>query len=431
MLSEKNQDQALAQLDIDIVSLAAFVATAQNGVGDVAASTNMVRQARRRFLEQHIDAVYNALTDRHGRSVRLEVLVSAAADMFPALLPNSAEIAQETARRQTDKLGLAIDQALFVRAVLASPVAGPHLVETMLGATEQALALQNEFESIGRIALDTVVVERLGAVGYVTLANFDCLNAEDLPLLRDLETAVDLVLLDPKIKVGVLRGAVMKHPKYAGRRVFCSGLNLKALRDGCIPIIEFLVVRELGLVNKLRWGLMLPGRCGPYGPCLDKPWIAAVDSFAIGGGVQMLLVVDHVVAASNATFSLPASKEGFVPGAANLRLGRYVGARLARRLILDGKTLSAEEPDAAMLCDLVVPPEQMDTAVEAAAIRFSSESILANRRVLTLAEEPLDDLRRYLAEFALIQALRMHSRDVTEAAEAFRSSTTTSEGGAV
>jgi thioesterase DpgC len=120
------------------------------------------------------------------------------------------------------------------------------------------------------------------------------------------------------------------------------------------------------------------------------------------------------VAAADAYLSLPAAQEGIVPGAANLRLGRIAGTRLARQVILGGRRILAAERDARLLVDEVVPPEKMDEAVERAVARLVGDAVVANRRMINLVEEPLDGLREYLAEFALEQALRIHADDVID-----------------
>src|SRR6185437_17013373 len=81
-------------------------------------------------------------------------------------------------------------------------------------------------------------------------------NAEDECLVNDLEVAVDLALLDQSIAVGVLRGGIMTHPRYAGRRVFSAGINLKKLRKGEISFIGFLMRREFGFISKIIHGLI-------------------------------------------------------------------------------------------------------------------------------------------------------------------------------
>ena len=72
---------------------------------------------------------------------------------------------------------------------------------------------------------------------------------------------------------------------------------------------------------------------------IEKPWLAVVESFAIGGGCQLLCVMDRVIAEPGAYFNLPASKEGFIPGSANLRLPRLAGIQGASRDFLRKEVL--------------------------------------------------------------------------------------------
>jgi thioesterase DpgC len=137
-----------------------------------------------------------------------------------------------------------------------------------------------------------------------------------------------------------------------------------------------------------------------------------VDGFAIGGGMQLLLVFDHVIAASDAYFSLPAAQEGIVPGAANLRLTRCLGPRLSRQVILGGRRIWASEPAGRLLADEVVEPAELPEAIERSLDRLQSPAVAANRRMLNLAEESSDEFRRYMAEFAVQQAMRLYGEDV-------------------
>ncbi|MCB5182432.1 (3,5-dihydroxyphenyl)acetyl-CoA 1,2-dioxygenase DpgC [Streptomyces antimicrobicus] len=371
------------------------------------------RDARRAFLALHAEAVYDELTAARGRHLRLAELLRAAADRFPGLVPTPAQMAAEDAFVQADKDGREIDQAIFCAAVLRSPSAGAHLVDAMLLPTARALDLLAAFRDAGRVELDSVLVERVGEAGHITFRNAHCLNAEDNRLIRDLETAVDLVLLDDRIRVGVLRGGEVDHPRYRGRRVFSAGINLKDLRNGDISFTEFLLGRELGYINKMYRGLLTAAQNPVWAErTVQKPWIGAVDAFAIGGGMQLLLVLDHVVAEEGAYFSLPAAEEGIVPGLGNLRLGRLTGAREARRVILGGRRITTADPDAHLVCDEVVPAGQLTEAVEAAVRHLSAPAVAANRRMLALTEEPLELFRSYLAEFAVVQVARSYSEDV-------------------
>lgn len=385
-----------------------------------AGSKAAARAVRCQFMEAHADAVYDELTDDRTVYLRLSELVAAASVRFPGLVPTSDQLATERTRRQADKEGHEVDQGIFARGVLRSALAGSHLVDAMLRPTPRATLMLPEFTRTGRADLGSVRLERTGGVARLTMCRDDCLNAEDNRQVEDMETAVDLVLLDPSVRVGLLRGGEMSHPRYRGKRVFSAGINLKALSAGEISLVDFLLRRELGYVHKLVRGVLADDGTCWHCPAIEKPWVAVVDSFAIGGGAQLLLVCDHVLAASDSYISLPAAQEGIVPGAANLRLTRCAGTRLSRQMILEGRRIWATDPAARFLVDEVVAPGDLESAIERSLERLQGAAVQANRRMLNLAEEPPDEFRRYMAEFALQQALRLYSDDVIGKVGRFR-----------
>lgn len=363
------------------------------------------RDLRRRFLSLHAAWLYDSLTEGGTLPLSLEELVSAAAERCPGLVPTEAQLGIERSYPQAEKEGFEIDQGLLIHAWLSIPRCGEYILEMALRPRARSLALFREWETSGRLNLGTVLIERQGCAASLIICNQDCLNAEDERLVDDLETGVDLALLDPSIRVGVLRGGVMQHPKYAGQRVFSSGINLKRLHQGQIPFLGFLIRRELGFLRKIGYGLLNAQEPG-------KPWIGAVDSFAIGGGAQILLMLDHVIGAANCYFSLPAAKEGIVPGFANLRLSRFLGPRKARQVILRGQKISADSPDAALLFDEIVDSSDIDHAILRGIQDLSAPAVVANRHMLNLAEESVEDFLKYAAEFALCQSQRLYSDDV-------------------
>jgi thioesterase DpgC len=244
-----------------------------------------------------------------------------------------------------------------------------------------------------------VRLTREGRAGVLELRNPRRLNAEDDTTLPASECAVDLILLDPEIEVGVLRGGVVDHARYRGRRVFGAGLNLTRLYHGRLPFM-FFVTRDLGYVHKIFRGLS-----GPH--AAEKLWVACVETYAIGGACQLLHVVDHVIAARGSRLYLPARKEGIIPGASNLRLPRFVGDRLARQAILSGLEFEAGVPPAELLCDEVVDAGEVDAALAARLEALTGSGLVsaaANRRALRIGEEPLDVFREYMAAFAEEQA---------------------------
>jgi thioesterase DpgC len=321
---------------------------------------------------------------------------------------------------QRDKEGHEIDQGIFFHALLCLRETGKHLVEAALQPTPRSLELIEEFRREARLDLGSVLIARHGCAAHLTINNFYCLNAEDDRLVEDLETAVDLALLDDEVRVGVLRGGIMTHPRYAGRRVFSAGINLKALHAGQISFVDFLLRRELGFINKFVRGLLLDRETTAahnsdlHKPGVEKPWIAAVDSFAIGGGAQILLAVDRVVAAADSYFSLPAAQEGIVPGFSNLRLTRFLGFRKSRQVILCGRKIWAKDPDADLLFDEIVDPNELDAAIERNVQQLGSPAVVANRRMLNLADEHPGMFLMYASEFALTQAERLYSQDVLD-----------------
>ena len=392
------------------------------------AAGDAVRALRAVFMDRHGDAVYDELTDGRTRHLRVGELADAAAAAFPGLVPTTERLAVELGRPQAHKEGHEIDQGIFFSRVLRSPQAGPHLLDAMLLPTSRALTLLPQFIETGSVDLGSVRLERTGAVARLTMCRDDALNAEDNAQVDDMETAVDLALLDPAVEVGLLRGGEMTHPRYRGRRVFSAGINLKSLHSGDISLVDFLLRRELGYIHKLVRGILSDEETNWRARTVEKPWVAVVDSFAIGGGAQLLLAFDHVIAASDAYISLPAAQEGIIPGAANYRLTRSAGPRLARQVILEGRRIWASEPAARLVVDEVHDHAELDLAVERSVERLRGSAVLANRRMLNLAEEPPDEFRRYMAEFALQQALRLYSSDVIDKVGRFSAAAGTKDG---
>lgn len=357
--------------------------------------------------------VYDELTEGRTHHLRASELVYAASERLPALLPSRAAIDAERRRLQKDKQGLEIAQGSFLGQLLAHRAIGLHLIHAMSLPTAAALARRADFEETGRADLGPVRVDRDGSVGTVTIQNLSVLNAEDDASVAALEVGIDLVLLDDRIEVGVLRGAVASHPKYEGRRVLGSGINLTSLYQGQISLVEFMIERELGALNKIYRGHgVRPDEDDPDDASREKPWIAALETFAIGGACQWLLVSDHVVAEKGSYFNLPANKEGIIPGCAALRLPRLTGLRLARQAVLLDRPFSVDDPEGRLVVDEVAATEEIGERVAQMAETLTSVGTTAlrgNRRTLRAAAEPLDDFRRYMSLYAREQALCLYS----------------------
>ena len=377
--------------------------------GAAASILAAAREQREHFLAAHAQTLYDALTRERTHFIRLEDLVFAAADAVPGLTPPRAQVAAEAQLLQRDKDGVEIDQGIFLAHVLASESTGRHLCHAMLLPRRETPEYLKKFDADGRIDFGKVEIERRRNAAVVTSKNVRFLNAEDDTTLDAMEIAVDVAILDAKSDVAVLRGGAVEHPKYAGKRLFGAGINLTHLYRGQIPFVWFLR-RDLGFVHKLFRGVARPDALPDdvHGTAQEKLWIAAVDGFAIGGHCQILLTMDYVLAASDAFMTLPARKEGIIPGAANLRLPRFTGDRLARQLIQYERRLVCDSAEGLLICDEIVPAGDMDAAIERIASGLTNSgavSAVGNRRAFRVVQEPLDVFRRYFAVYAREQAL--------------------------
>ncbi|MEV8379168.1 enoyl-CoA hydratase/isomerase family protein [Kribbella sp. NPDC056861] len=351
--------------------------------------------------------IYAELTEQFTVRRRLGELLALATDLYPGLLPDRLQLSYDRQRMQQHKLGLEFDHGLLASWWLDDAVCGAHLIDSMTAPLPKALVLLNELREFDQVDLGVVRVERNGVAGEVTLQNHAFLNAEDVTSVRALELAVDLVLLDDRIEIGVLRGAPATHPKYAGRRVFSSGLNLTHLVQGRIPLVDFFLNRELGAMNKILRGHPVDGPSGGPERRHEKPWIGALETFAIGGGCQILLVCDQVIGETGSYFSLPAGREGIIPGLGGMRLARVFGDAQSRLAVTTKVTYPADSPLGRQLVGTVVEPAEMTDAI-AACVAEQTEvgaiSARANRRAMRIAAEPVDLLRRCLANYTRDQA---------------------------
>jgi enoyl-CoA hydratase/carnithine racemase len=173
----------------------------------------------------------------------------------------------------------------------------------------------------------------MGAVLVVTIDRPDRRNAVDPQTASELATAFRSFDGDPELSVAILTGA---------GGTFCAGFDLKALAEGVGP--------EIGIGD------------GPMGPTylrLGKPVIAAVEGYAVAGGMELALWCDLRVAATNAVFGIFNRRFGvpLVDGG-TIRLARIAGQGLAMDLILTGRAIGAEEAERFGLVNRVVEPGQ-------------------------------------------------------------------------
>jgi thioesterase DpgC len=354
------------------------------------------------FFEENALALYEHWTALYSRSLRVT-------DLFERTF--SVLFAPQTT---VSDVRVVADYcfSLFLQQVLQSEDHGTHLLHAQLEPKALSLSLMRPFAADGRLRLASLEMTREGEAAVITFLNGHNLNAEDGEFVDDLETAIDILCLSPDIKVGVLRGGEVTHPKYAGKRVFCSGINLKKLHSGEISYAGFLIGREMACLNKLIHGVTYPTT--NLVSRAVKPWIAVVDTFAIGGGMQMVLACDYVIAETGSYASLPAAKEGIIPGVSNLRLTAATTERFAKRVILHGEQIYAGAAYSDYIFDQVVTSQELDGALADAVELMAAPAVPANKRMISLSKEPLSAFRHYMASFCTEQVIRMYSRDVRE-----------------
>ena len=348
-------------------------------------------------------SIYDELTARRTWFVRVDELCRRAAEQ--GVLPSADELAAEAGRPLKEKKGLEKAQGNFLADILADRDAGTHLCHAMLLPHPKTAEKLVEFERTGRFEMPGARLERQGKAAVLTMRNPRYLNAEDESTIEGMEIAVDLALGDSKTEVCVLRGDFVEHPKYAGRRLFGAGINLTHLYQGRIRYLWYLI-RDLGFVNKLYRGIASDNE-SPEKASVEKIWIAALEGFAIGGHCQILLTIDHTLAAEGAYLTLPARKEGIIPGAANLRLPRFVGDRIARQAVMAELRIECASAEGRMICDEIISNNKMDDAIRATVEKLTGSGVVSaagNRRAFRAGQEPLDLFRRYMAVYAREQA---------------------------
>lgn len=190
--------------------------------------------------------------------------------------------------------------------------------------------------------------EKRESVAYVTLDHPRALNALTLRMHEELRAVWDDFESDPAIRAGVLTGA--------GERAFCVGQDLKELAARIENGEAASTFGSRGAAGDPR----LTERFS-----MTKPLIARVNGLALGGGFELALACDIIVAADHATFGLPEAMRGLIPGAGGLfRLTRQLPLKSAMGLLLTGRKLSAARAFELGLINDVVPAAELDACVD-------------------------------------------------------------------
>lgn len=236
---------------------------------------------------------------------------------------------------------------------------------------------------------ENIIVETRGKVGLVTLNRPKALNALSPELMRELAAALDAFEADDEIGCLVITGS---------DKAFAAGADIKAMKEKSYMDVymEDFITAEWERLARCR-----------------KPVIAAVAGFALGGGCELAMMCDFVIAADNAKFGQPEINLGIIPGAGGTqRLPRFVGKSKAMEMVLLGQArmMDAAEAERAGLVSRVVPlAALMDEAIKTAGkicelslpvVMLAKESV--NRAFeTTLAEGVRFERRLFHSSFAV------------------------------
>jgi enoyl-CoA hydratase len=235
---------------------------------------------------------------------------------------------------------------------------------------------------------ENILVEKRGAVGIITLNRPKALNALSSALMTELARALDEFESDTGVGAVVLTGS---------EKAFAAGADIKEMKDKSymdVYLSDF-VTAEWEHVASFR-----------------KPIIAAVGGYALGGGCELAMMCDVILAADNAKFGQPEVTLGIMPGIGGTqRLPRWVGKPKAMELCLTGRMIDAEEAERAGLVSRIVPAaalveEAVKTAEKIAS--FSRPTVMMIKEAINRAYETT------LAEGVRFERRLFHSLFATE-----------------
>lgn len=235
---------------------------------------------------------------------------------------------------------------------------------------------------------NTLLVSSDGPVGLIRLNRPAALNALNLELTTELSAALSLFEDDPAIGAIVLTGS---------DRAFAAGADIKELQDKTFADVyaEQLITRTWERAATCR-----------------KPLIAAVSGHAAGGGCELALMCDIIIAADSAVFTLPETRIGVIPGAGGTqRLTRLVGKAVAMDMILSGREMRAEEALARGVISRIAPQDSYLSEAMTLAHKLAERS----RPIMMLAKEAVNHAyESHLSEGIYIERRLLYATFATD-----------------
>jgi enoyl-CoA hydratase len=246
---------------------------------------------------------------------------------------------------------------------------------------------------------ERILYEKLNGVAKVTINRPQVMNELDVETRRELLTALQDADADNNIRVVILTGA--------GGKAFSAGADLQMFRDmnsiEASRYVEFAKSVALTIES------------------LGKPVIGVVDGYALGGGLELLLACDLVIASENSKFGQTELNVGAIPGVGGTqRLPRIVGIKKAKELVFTGSMIGAAEAEKLGLVNKVVPKEKLEETITQVVEKIRAKSSL----IVRLAKEALNmsqqaGLSEGLSYESKLFALCFSTKDLKEGVNAF------------
>jgi cyclohexa-1,5-dienecarbonyl-CoA hydratase len=240
-----------------------------------------------------------------------------------------------------------------------------------------------------------ILLKKANGVATITI-NRPPLNILDIPTLQDLNEALANIKKDDHISVVVLKGA--------GDRAFSAGVDIK---DHMPETVDELLDAFHGVFYLLF--------------DLDRPVIAVVNGYALGGGCEVVAACDMVIASDRSVFGQPEIDAGVFPPPATVLFPKLIGRRKAFELILTGDRIDAQEAERIGLISKAVPVEELDETVSALVAKLRAKSPVVLRLSKKAVYEGLDvDSKTALAKVTELYLNRlMKTQDAVEGLTAF------------
>ncbi|UCG45263.1 MAG: enoyl-CoA hydratase/isomerase family protein [Candidatus Bathyarchaeota archaeon] len=244
-----------------------------------------------------------------------------------------------------------------------------------------------------------LLYEKKNGVATITINRPNALNALNAETIPEFFSSLEDAEKDNNVRVIVITGA--------GEKAFCAGLDLKTVRD--ISVVKAVEMSRLGQKMTVRLEE------------LGKPVIAAINGYALGGGIELAMACDIRIASENARIGQTEVNVGLIPGwGGTQRLPRLVGRGRAKELIFTGKMIDAKTAESIGLVNMVVPADKLRSTVEELAEVIMSKPPIAIRLSKELINRSIEaDLGIGLVHEAEAFGILSSTEDYREGVSAF------------